>query len=147
MPGYNDENIQLQQPVERRELAIKSGPLPDPEVLSQYDKALPGTAEKIVKVFEDQVKHRMQIETEQMELKRRQMTVIEGYAKDDSRNSLLGIMIAGLLGIASIGLGAYAVHNGNATAGAVTSSVGIGSIVGAFIYGTRASHRPDKGTK
>lgn len=35
-----------------------SGPLPQPQVLAQYDAVVPGGADRIVKLAENQVKHR-----------------------------------------------------------------------------------------
>lgn len=142
MSQNNQNNLTAQ--FQQQHVEIKSGPLPDPAILAQYDKALPGTAQKIVDVFTKQVDHRIQVEREQMELKRRQMAVIEQYVSIDSRNSLLGIIMAAILGLSVVGLGAYAIHIGYAVAGSLVSSIGIGSIIGAFIYGTSVNRKREE---
>src|SRR5262245_44679833 len=40
-----------------------SGPLPPPELLGQYDKVAPGSAERIIKKFESQTAHRIKLES------------------------------------------------------------------------------------
>jgi len=39
-----------------------SGPLPHPQTLEQYDKIVPGAAERIIRKFESQTEHRQKIE-------------------------------------------------------------------------------------
>jgi uncharacterized membrane protein len=40
-----------------------TGPLPPPEVLAKYNETVPGLAERIICMAEQQAKHRQQIET------------------------------------------------------------------------------------
>ena len=40
-----------------------SGPLPSPDVLQKYDQVLPGLAERIMRLTENQHRHRQAIET------------------------------------------------------------------------------------
>jgi uncharacterized membrane protein len=40
----------------------ESGPLPSPIILGQYEKILPGAADRIVGIFEEQARHRMSLE-------------------------------------------------------------------------------------
>lgn len=51
----------------RRQMAVSaeyhhSGPIPDPMTLERYDQILPGAAERIIKMAEDQSTHRREIE-------------------------------------------------------------------------------------
>src|SRR5438552_14400200 len=39
-----------------------SGPIPSPETLSQYDKIVPGAANRIIQMAETQAEHRRQLE-------------------------------------------------------------------------------------
>ena len=48
--------------VQRTLTKIYSGPLPDPETLSEYNKVMPNAAERIFSEFEEQGKHRRELE-------------------------------------------------------------------------------------
>ncbi len=137
-------NAQIPQHIISHREVVQSGPLPAPEILAQYNNYLPGTGEKIVEVFVKQADHRMQLEREQLELKRRQMDLAERYARMDSRNSLLGIVVAASFGVLITALGAYAVHEGAIWAGSLVGGIGVTGIIGAFIYGTRVNHVQEK---
>ena len=60
-----------------------SGPLPPPQVLASYDQILPGCAERIIKMAEEQGLHRRAIETEQ------QRTVSECVTRSFAEATLL----------------------------------------------------------
>ena len=67
---------------------IHSGPLPSPDILEQYNKIEPGTANRIISMAEKQAEHRQQLE-------KRIVTA-------DIRDSFLGIICAFLLGAGTI---------------------------------------------
>lgn len=45
-----------------------SGPLPPPEMLAQYEDVVPGAAERIIVITEEQHRHRMSVETQWLTL-------------------------------------------------------------------------------
>lgn len=49
-----------------------SGPLPPPEVLRDYGEVLPGLSEKIVEMADREQRHRHKIETDDLQLDRRE---------------------------------------------------------------------------
>jgi uncharacterized membrane protein len=109
--------------VAHAQLVHHTGPLPHPEILSNYDQILPGAAERILAMAESQSAHRQNLEVK--------------YLAAESRNSLLGIICAlflGLLGLSASGICIYAGHGWPAAA---LRGATIGSLVGSFIYGTR----------
>ena len=106
------------------QVAQHSGPLPPPAMLEEYNKIVPNAAERIIKMAEDQSAHRIKLETQ----------VISA----DTRNSTFGIVSALVITLGVLVLAAYALKLGQTIAGGFLGTLGVGSIVGAFIYGTRS---------
>jgi len=102
---------------------MHAGPLPSPETLSGYENVLPGAAERIFKMAETQANHRREMENL--------------FMKAMSRDSLLGILFAFVLGLSTIGGGIWIATSGNTGAGIFLSSIGLTGLAGAFIFGTR----------
>ena len=109
-----------------------SGPLPPPEVLDKYNQIIPNGAERIMAMAEKQSSHRRQLEK----------TVIT----TDSRNSLLGIIFALIIGLATITIGGIVIYAGHGFAGTFLGSAGLTGLVSTFIYGTR-QRRQERETK
>jgi len=106
---------------------IRSGPLPDPQYLEHYERIEPGTANRILTMAETQAAHRQKIEK----------IVITSNARD----SLLGIVCAFGLGLATIVCGTIVIILGHGMYGTILGGAGLTGLVGAFIYGTRSSRQ------
>ena len=100
------EKILQELPEDKREIiysafyAIErsySGPLPPPEDFLKYEKALPGAMDRILKLTEKQVDHR--IEQEKTEL------------KFESRGQIIGAMLVAMFGILSFLLAMFGHEN------------------------------------
>lgn len=86
-----------------------SGPLPQPQVLAQYDEVIPGGAERIVKLAESQVSHRQAMET---------------------RGQIFTFLLALVVLIGGIGLVAL----GNSIEGLVPLVAALAGLGGLFVY-------------
>lgn len=106
---------------------VFSGPLPPPQVLKQYNDIVPGAADRVLSMAEEQSKHRQHLE--------------RYVIRTDGLKSVLGLLFA--FGVAVIGLisGAYSAIKGQPLFGATVSITVLGGIVYAFIYGTRERMR------
>lgn len=100
-----------------------SGPLPPPSILEKYDQVISNGAERIMVMAEEQSKHRRELEKKALDT--------------DSRNSLLGVIFAFILGLTTIIVGGIAVLKGYSWPGTIIGSAGLVGLVSAFIYGTR----------
>jgi len=100
-----------------------SGPLPPPSALEKYNEIIPNGAERIMAMAEEQSKHRRALETKAL--------------NTDSRNSLLGVVFAFILGLTAIVAGVIVVFTGHSWPGTILGSAGLVGLVSAFIYGTR----------
>jgi uncharacterized membrane protein len=98
-----------------------SGPLPSPDVLQGYERALPGAADRIIKMAERQNVHRIAME--------RRMVGSDATVR--ARGQLFGLIIV----LAAIGAGTDLILHDKAAGGLVTIIVAIGGIVSAFVLG------------
>ncbi len=100
-----------------------SGPLPPPQALEQYNNIIPNGAERIMVMAEKQSEHRRTLEAKVL--------------NTDSRNSLLGIIFALILGLSTVIVGGIVIHTGQAWSGTILGSAGLVGLVSVFIYGTK----------
>lgn len=107
---------------------ITAGPIPAPELLAGYEHVCPGTAERIVRMAEVEGQHRRDLESRAMNAQIEAMRRTFWEAR-------LGQVFAFLISLGFIGSGTYLVTHGQVIAGSVVSSVGLASIVSAFILG------------
>lgn len=109
-----------------QEATTFSGPIPPPEILKGYEEAFPGAANRIIKMAEEQSKHRQYIEKKEVDT--------------ESRDSLLGIISALTIGVFIILCGTIIVvkvpNTSGAVAGTILNLVGIATIIGTFLKGT-----------
>ena len=98
-----------------------SGPLPHPKILADYDKILPGTAERIITLAEAEAEHRRLLEK----------TAINAEVEEKRRGQKYGLII-GCTGIgASVLLGAM----GTLMPAAVIGGGTVVSLVTVFVIG------------
>lgn len=122
----------------RKEISVSSeyrhsGPIPDPMTLEKYEEILPGAADRILKMAENQSSHRIKMES----------TVI----RSRSRDSLLGVISGFLLAVLTILAGAYIASKGFVWSGTVFGSAGLVGLVSVFIYGTRSARKERNNNK
>lgn len=108
---------------------MHSGPLPHPSILRGYEDILPGSAERILQMAEKEQIHRFDLDFK--------------FHKTDSRDSLLGIVCATVLGVLTLTSGVFIVKLAPSTSGIVIGGLlgasGLAAIVGTFIRGTKTS--------
>ena len=130
-----DEEIQdtdnEQQPenhiVAKQVSVTRISPLPPPSDLEGYEKTLPGSADRILKMAEDQMKHRQDIEKREIEL--------------DARDSLLGSVFAFIVSMTAMVGSFVLIYTGHEVAGSFLGSLGLGSIITAFKHGRKSDDK------
>lgn len=103
------------------------GPLPHPSIFEGYERVLPGSAERILANMENQSKHRQNLESLAI--------------KSGSRDSLLGLIFAFTLGVLTTGSGTLIILKGYTYPGSFFGFMGMGSLLTAFIYGTKSNRK------
>ena len=91
-----------------------SGPLPAPEDFAEYEKCLPGSTDRIIRMAEKQVDHRINSEK----------TIIEKKFKQSGIGQILGAILVALFGIIALVLGLNG-HDDLAKSIGVTTVVGV----------------------
>lgn len=109
-----------------------SGPIPHPDILRQFNEVVPGSAERIIKMAEDQSTHRKELERK----------VIDSDIERSKWGQILGFVIA----IAGLIVSAVVAIYGSALAGGIIGVGTLASLVGVFMYGskTRSKEREAK---
>lgn len=114
-----------------------SGPLPHPQILAGYEEIVPGAADRILRMAENEAKHRHSVDDQ--------------CVRADSRDSLLGIIAAFIIGMTCVVGGIVVILNDSEWLGAITGFIlaggGMASIIGAFIHGTRATWKMNNSPK
>jgi uncharacterized membrane protein len=98
-----------------------SGPLPPPEVLEKYNQVLPGAAERILAMAEQQSRHRQTIETK----------VIDSNVFVQKLGPILGFIIA----MTAVVGGIVLILKGKDGYGLASILTPLAGLVGVFIYG------------
>lgn len=117
MPPKNPSIVQSLQ-IEQRQ-----GPLPKPSDLHEYDVVVPGAAERIIKMAEEQAKHRQDLE--------------RSVIQSDIRDGRTGLFLGFIIGIVAILGGAYCIAQGHSIAGGILGGSAVPGLTAVFVYGSR----------
>lgn len=109
-----------------------SGPLPHPDILRQFDAVVPGSAERIIKMAEEQSTHRKELERK----------VIDSDIARSKWGQILGFVIA----VAGLAVSAVVAIFGSALAGGIIGVGTLASLVGVFMYGSKTRSK-ERGVK
>ncbi len=135
MPNpQNNPNFSKENKVVLAEISQSfSGPLPPPDILRQFDEVVPGAAERIIKMAEEQSAHRRELEKK----------VISSDIARSKWGQFLGFVIA----IAGLAVSAIVAIYGNALVSGIIGVGTLASLVGVFMYGSRnrSKEREEKG--
>ncbi len=105
-----------------------SGPLPHPDILQKYELAMPGLADRIVKMAENESEHRRKVEAEMIAIQGREQIAYR-------RSEILGQIFGLAIGITAIVCATFAAIHGAQIAAAFIGTTGVTGLVTAFIVG------------
>lgn len=125
---------QTQQKIIRQQVITSSfaGPLPPPDILVQYNNAVPDAAERIIVMAERQASHRMALE--------------DRVATADIRRSNAGLTAGFVVALAGLGTAFFLVDRGHEIPGMTIGGIDLAGLVTAFVYGT-VSRRSERGKR
>jgi uncharacterized membrane protein len=101
--------------------------------LERYDQIVPGAAERILAMAEEQSSHRKRME--------------DIVVRSRSRDSLLGIIAGFLLALATIAAGTFVINRGYVWSGTLLGSAGLVGLVSVFVYGTNSAKKEREGKR
>jgi uncharacterized membrane protein len=114
MSDKQDSQVPLQSV--SQSIAI-SGPLPSSAEFAGYERALPGTAERILSMAEKEAAHRQEMEKE----------VVQDSFKLNSRGQMLGFSVA-ILSIGAVFVSLFLDHPLGAIAPAIVALTGLAAV-------------------
>jgi uncharacterized membrane protein len=124
-----------------------SGPLPPASELEHYERAMPGLAERIVCMAEEEAAQRRKLEFSDLQERREsEIRLLDAQGKDRSEERRVrGVaqFFAFFIAIVGICSSAYVMVHGAQVSGSILASGTLVSIVTAFLYG----NKPDKKKK
>lgn len=103
-----------------------SGPLPPPGLLGQYEDICPGSADRIIKMAEQEAEHRRSIEH----------SLVQFEANESARDSVearRGQVCALLIALTALGISGYTAMAGHEIAASIIGVGGLGSIITSFL--------------
>ncbi len=106
--------------IERSEIRMRSGPLPEPAELDAYNRIIPNGADRILKMAEAQSAHRIEIE--------------KVVITSQQRQSFCGQLFGLLIGLSGLSLATYAAVTGQPWFGSIIGGATLVSLVSAFLY-------------
>lgn len=108
------------------------GPLPPPAILEDYDRIQPGLAAEIVRWATDETAHRHAME-------KKAISIDEKLAGSHVREVFLGQLFGFLIAMSFLAAAVYLAVIGKEIAASALGTLGIGSIVAAFLVGRNRS--------
>lgn len=108
-----------QQAVKLEQLEIQMGPLPPASQFAEYERILPGSAERILKMAENQASHRQEMERK----------VIEANIRSEKRGQWFGLIAT----IFVLGAVCFSIYYKQPIATAILGFGGISGLISAFI--------------
>ena len=106
-----------------REQHTFSGPLPPPEDLARYDQVVPGAAERIIKMAENEMMHRHKNE--------------DKMSSGMIWTTVISTFFAFFVAISLVGLSFYLAYRGFFAASASVAVGSIAAVISAFLYKSR----------
>lgn len=103
------------------------GPIPCPGDIAEYNKHIPNGADRIMKMAEDQSRHRMEMEK----------LVISSQQRQGERGQIFGLFI----GVVGLSIGAFVSIKGHDWVGGGIAGTTVISLVYAFVTGKRSQRR------
>lgn len=140
-PSESSEPISPERP--RRQLQLLghqySGPLPPPEMLQGFEQVLPGAAERIFSMVEQEQKHVHALQERSLAIDEQN---VRGAYRLASRGQILGFVVV----FASLLIGALLLYLGKDISGLATILTSLGIVLALFL-GYRRQLQHEKPTK
>lgn len=109
-----------------------SGPLPHPAILQQYDAVLPGAADRIIRMAENQEGHRHKLES--------------AVVHAEIRKSYFGMVCGLIVALTGMGIGGLLLNAGHTIGGSIFAGVPLTGLVTVFVVGA-TQRRKERETK
>ena len=123
------------------QLEAFSGPLPSPQMLAEYNTVVPDGAERLLRIFEQQVTHRMELDNKEIELDNKEISndqySIEQQFRESNRGQIFGFVIA----LVGIGSSIYLALHGHDIISEIFGTTTIVGLVAVFVIGKKRKEK------
>ena len=123
--------------VEIAQVEAWSGPLPHPDLLQRYEEILPGAAERILVIAENQQRHQISQERKILEHEGIALESARTSIRAESRRSDFGMAIAAVIALAGLIGGVALIALDRWEQGIVLFLAPLTGLVGLFVYQSR----------
>lgn len=141
-----ESNDLLDLPENQKQLALilerfYAGPLPHPTILKQFEEFIPGSADRILKIFEEQTTHRQYLEKSREEHNQFiEKKNLENNHKQITTGQFLGFFIC----LAALTSGTICALLGAVIPGSLFGTAGVAGLAAVFIYGSKKKSQTTK---
>ena len=124
--------------VTRAEISHWDGPLPSPEAFQSYENTLPGAAERLLTMVEEQ--HRQQIDEQQAASARndKALNIANKVIIGDSWRGYLGIVLGFIIAMTGLCGGIFLAAIGRGGIGLTFGLASLVGLAGVFVYGAQS---------
>ena len=103
------------------------GPLPPPDILAQYEEVVPGSAERILRIAEQEAEQRR--------------ALVARLVSADVSRARWGLWVGAFVALVAIVAATAMALAGHPWPGTIVIAIDLASVVGVFVYGTRHRER------
>ena len=123
-----------------------SGPLPTPDILERYDAIVPGAADRIIRMAEQDLEHAIEMQRSAVVLEQSVQAREDQRLRHDQAYRMIGQLLGFLACLALVGASITFAWLGHPTHAALFGGGTVVAIASAFIYGKRhAAPLPEPG--
>lgn len=127
--------LQMGQPV-MLQTQMYQGPVPHPDILRGFDDLVPGAAERLIALAENESIHRRELESRSMEAniqaQQRQLGMGEYQGRAVFRSDAIGQVLGAIVSLFCIGGAVYLALNGQPWVAGILGGLPLAAIVKAF---------------
>lgn len=133
---FSQPQIQPINVASETQTQVYQGPIPPPEVLHKFDQLVPGTAERLIKLAEDESNHRRQMEKQAMDAniaaQQGQLRIGEYQSKAVFRSDTIGQVAGLLVSITCVAGAIYLGANSHEITAGVLAAIPTAAVIRAF---------------
>lgn len=119
------------------------GPIPPPDIIAEYENVLPGSAERILAMAENEQKHRHSKENKQITMDSREQDLDEKFMESEFKQSKRGQLLGAGMAVIALSIAAYLAMNNHPNVAGIIGGTTVIGLVSAFVIGKVWSNKLD----
>ncbi len=132
-----ESNRSLGAVVRTESSALHAGPLPHPDQFRQYEETLPGAADRILTMAEQESQHRQLMERSVLDLEEASIELQREVTREEIAQSRLGLVIGAFISVILVVTALVVAVIGHPWPAVVIGTADIVALASIFVYGAR----------